>query len=564
MAGTTRPAPPRLTAGRLRLASGWVLFAFVTTHLSNHALGLVSLSAMEEGRWWFLALWRNPLGTVMLYGALLTHVTLALRSLYRRRHLRMPGWEATQLAVGLLIPPLLVSHVVGTRLAHAWFDADDPYGRVALTLWQLRPDLGLRQTIVVLAAWVHGCIGLHFWLRLRPSYAAVAPTLLGIAVLVPALALLGFAAGGREAAARASSPEAVAAVLAASNAPDAAEREALARVTDALLVVIGAGLAGVVVGREVRRARARRRLHHVSYPGGERVAIEPGTTVLEASRLAGVPHASVCGGRGRCSTCRVRIVDGLERLAPAAPAELRVLERVAAPPNVRLACQLRPTTDVFVVPLLPVSATVRDGAGPAGFRAGQEREVAVLFADLRRFTRLTERRLPYDVVFLLNRYFAVVGAAIERSGGIANQFTGDGVMALFGVDATPDRACRDAVAAAAEIARGVEALSRELTAELPAPLRIGIGIHAGPAVVGHMGYGVARYLTAVGDTVHVASRLQDLTKEYDCELIVSRAVVERAGLDAGALPRHELSVRNRAEPVVVHVVADARGLALPP
>jgi adenylate cyclase len=147
---------------------------------------------------------------------------------------------------------------------------------------------------------------------------------------------------------------------------------------------------------------------------------------------------------------------------------------------------------------------------------------------------------------------------------VANQFTGDGVMALFGVEGDPVQGCRAALAGAREIARSIETLTAELGEELPAPLRIGIGIHAGPAVVGQMGHGVARYLTAVGDTVHVASRLQELTKEYDCQLVLSRSVAERAGLDAGALPRHAVSVRNRAEPVVIYVVKDVRSLASAP
>jgi adenylate cyclase len=144
---------------------------------------------------------------------------------------------------------------------------------------------------------------------------------------------------------------------------------------------------------------------------------------------------------------------------------------------------------------------------------------------------------------------------------VANQFTGDGVMALFGVETGLEPGCRSALAAAGEIALSVEGLTGELDEALEAPLRVGIGIHAGPAVVGQMGHGVARYLTAVGDTVHVASRLQDLTKEYDCQVVVSQPVAERAGLDVSALARHALGVRNRAEPVVIYVIKDGRSLA---
>src|SRR5262245_27870455 len=125
---STHPHPPSQTHSyaawlrHVRLWSGITLFAYVTTHLANHALGLVSFAALEVGRDWFLLLWRNPLGTIVLYGALANHVALALWSLYRRRRLHMSIWEATQLLMGLTIPFLLTTHVVGTRLAHAWFD----------------------------------------------------------------------------------------------------------------------------------------------------------------------------------------------------------------------------------------------------------------------------------------------------------------------------------------------------------------------------------------------------------------------------------------------------------
>jgi adenylate cyclase len=548
---------------RLRLVTGLILFAYLTTHFSNHALGLISLAAMETGRTWFLALWRNPVGTLALYGALLTHFALALVALYRRRHLRMPAGEAVQLVLGLAIPPLLVSHITGTRVAHAWFDVTDSYTRVVLNLWQLRPDLGARQALVLLVAWTHGCIGLHFSVRLRPAYPRLAPYLLAAAVLLPTLALLGFVRAGREVAARATTPAAVAEILRATGGATAAQRERLERARDGILAGVGVSLAGVMIARQIRQLRARRRLFRVEYPDGRRVTATVGTTVLEVSRLAGIPHASVCGGRGRCSTCRVRIVRGLEALAEPAPEEVRVLRRIGAPPNVRLACQLRPNGDLAVAPLLPPAASAREGFAQPAYHAGQEREVTVLFADLRQFTRVAEGRLPYDVVFLLNRYFDAVGGAVERAGGVANQFTGDGVMALFGVEGDPAQGCRAALAAAGEIAHSIDTLTAELGDELPAPLRIGIGIHAGPAVVGQMGHGVARYLTAVGDTVHVASRLQDLTKEYECQLVISRTVAERAGLDVGALPRHAVSVRNRAEPVVIYVIKDVRSLARP-
>jgi adenylate cyclase len=556
-----RPHNAAVLLRRIRLAAGLVLLAYLATHLLNHALGLISLATMEAGRTWFLAFWRNPVGTLALYGALAAHVALALWSLYQRRSLRMPAWEAAQLFLGLMIPPLLVSHVVGTRLAHAWFDTTDSYTRVVLALWEQRPLFGVRQALVLAIAWTHGCIGLHFWLRLRPWYPRVAPVLLSTAVLLPVLALLGFAHAGREVAALARQPDWVAEVLRSANAPGPAARVRLEHMHSALLAAFVASLGAVLLARAARLARARRRGSvRFTYPDGRLVLVPRGLTVLEASRSAGIPHASVCGGRGRCSTCRVRISRGLESLPTAMPEELRVLKRVGAPPNVRLACQLRPTHDLSIVPLLPATASARDGIARPGYIAGQDREIAVLFADLRRFTALAERRLPYDVVFLLNRYCEAVGTSIEGAGGVPNQFTGDGVMALFGVETGPDNGCRCALIAAHEIVRSLDALSQTLAEELDAPLQVGIGIHAGPAIIGQMGYGAAVYLTAVGDTVNVASRLQELTKQYDCQLVISEQVVRRAGVDGSLFPRHQVMVRNHSGPLVIYTIDHVAGV----
>ena len=558
-----RRAAAQRWRSRLRLWSGCVLFLYVTLHLANHALGLISLDAMQAGRVWFVGLWRNPLGTAALYTSLVVHPLLALWSLYRRRTLRMPAWEATQVLLGLAIPPLLAAHIVGTRLAYEWYGQVDSYPRVVLSLWELRPVAGVRQATVLTIAWLHGCVGLHFWLRLRPWYPRVVPWLFATALLLPVLALLGFAHAGGEAAALARQPGGTARLLQQNPRLGAEERQTLIRVEWGLYAGFTAALGLTLLARAGRRFYVRRwRAIRITYPGGREIAVPAGFSILEASRFAQIPHASVCGGRGRCSTCRVQILRGGEAIPAPSADERRVLERVGVPPSVRLACQARPTGDVMVKPLLPATARASDGFSRPRTLAGAEQEITVLFADLRKFTALAEHRLPYDVVFFLNRYFEAVGGAIERAGGITNQFTGDGVMALFGVDADPGDGCRRALLGAQAMVEGVAHLSRTMADELDEPLRIGIGIHTGPAVVGRMGYGSTVYLTAVGDTVHVASRFQDLTKQYQAQLVISEQVAERAGIDVSTFPRHETTVRNRREPLAIRVIADVAALDL--
>ena len=557
--------PPARSAAavvrQIRLWTGLVLFTYLTTHFLNHALGLVSLEAMAAGQDWFVLVWRSLPGTIALYGSFGIHNLLALWALYRRRTLRMPAWEASQLTLGLLVPPLLVWHVVGTRLAHEVAGTQTTYTFVVLALWQLNPIAGLRQVVVLAVAWIHGCIGLHFWLRLRPWYPRLARTIYSGFLLVPVLALLGFATAGQEVSRRAREPGFVQTVIREARLPSPAQRAVLGQVARAIFWGDLGAIALVLAARAVREHIRRRQGVRIAYPGGREILVPGGFTILEASRAAGIAHASVCGGRGRCSTCRVRVIRGEEHLPAATTDELRVLGRVGAPAHVRLACQVRPRRDLAVVPLVPAGAGPAE-ALPSGHRDGEELTIAVLFADLRGFTRLAERKLPYDVVFILNRYFEAVGGAITDAGGIVNQFTGDGVMALFGVDGGgPEEGSRQAVRAAAAMVARVQELSRTLADDLDTALRLGIGIHTGPTVVGQMGYASTTYLTAVGDTVHVAARLEALTKDYACELVLSEEVAVRAGLDVSDHARHELTVRNREAPLAIFVAPSAGRLA---
>jgi adenylate cyclase len=256
----------------------------------------------------------------------------------------------------------------------------------------------------------------------------------------------------------------------------------------------------------------------------------------------------------------VRVGAGAEHLPPPAPAERKVLARIGAPPAVRLACQVRPAASLEVTPLLPPFAGPEAGFRQPGYRAGQEREIAILVADLRGFTRLADARLPFDVVFLLNRYFESMGAAVEGVGGRIDKFIGDGVMALFGIERGPEDGSRRALAAARAMAGALDELNRAFAADLPEPLRIGIGIHLGHAIVGEMGYGRAKALTAIGDAVNTASRLEGLTKDLGVQLVVSDHLAARAGVDLTAFPARDAAVRGKREPLTVRAVASALDL----
>ena len=418
-----------------RLASGLVMMAFVIMHLGNLSLSLISLEAAEAGRLWFLAIWRSLAGTVVLYVALLTHVALVLRSLYRRRSLIMPLREAAQVLAGLAIPLLVAQHVIGTRVFHELTGVPDTYEFVVRALWITSPGVGLTQAIALVVVWAHGCLGLHFWLRYRAWYPAAAPWFLIAAVLVPVVSLLAFAHAGQ-----------LVALMERQPLPDSVDQSLIPgaldtayALIDATYVFFGALVAGLFALQNPAPPPRAQNLVEIRYESGQTVRVPRGHSVLEASRIAGIPHYSVCGGRGRCSTCRVRVTSGQDDQPLAGPVEELTLTRIHAGPDVRLACQFRPVHDLTVMPLL---AAGQERALPIGSRQaapGREQEIAVLFCDIRSFTALADHRLPYDIVFLLNRYFAVVGKAVEQSGGRLDKFIGDGAMALFGLGTTQGR-----------------------------------------------------------------------------------------------------------------------------
>ncbi|MFM8768638.1 MAG: adenylate/guanylate cyclase domain-containing protein, partial [Rubrivivax sp.] len=194
--------------------------------------------------------------------------------------------------------------------------------------------------------------------------------------------------------------------------------------------------------------------------------------------------------------------------------------------------------------------------------AGSEKTIAVMFADLRGFTTLSESKLPFDVVFLLNRYFRSVGQAVEQAGGRVDKFIGDGMMALFGLNSPAPLAARQALDACARIGRALEELNTAMAAEFGAPLRIGIGLHIGPVVVGVLGHGPATGLTAIGDTVNTASRLESLSKDHGAPLLASQAVFDAAGLVPAPGEPHEVALRGRTQTLAVRAVADVASLPL--
>jgi adenylate cyclase len=552
---------------RLRLTTGVILFAYVASHFLGHATGMFGLATMESiGRGVILAPWRNWPGRTLLLASLLIHGGLGLYALYKRRTLRMPALEAVQLILGLTIPFLLAPHILTARIGPDFFHLDGAYQDVLYRIWTAAVRLG-KMFVLLLLVWTHGCLGLNFWLKKYDFYRRWRDAFLVAAVAAPFLALLGLVNAGWDAATTAKLDPTFAAIH-GPPAPESA-RAASERMLDAwtvdlqrlwLVLIVATLLSRLVRDRLERGPRGVR----VTYPDGKVVVAPRGFSILETSRWAGIAHASACGGRGRCSTCRVQIVAGLEDAPEPAASESDTLERVKAPSDVRLACQLRPIADISVIPLLAADLSPRLG-GP---RETREVLATAVFIDLRDSTKLAAGRMPFDALYIVDRYVQAVTDSVEAHGGVVTTVAGDGVMSIFGARTDPPSGARGALRAIAAVWDSIEALSRDFAADLEQPLGFGIGIHTGLAVVTSTNVGSAASLQFVGDAGNIASRLEAATKILAGICVVSEAVFNVARVEIpDDLARQELTVRGlegRTLPVVViRNRAEAEHLAVP-
>lgn len=544
---------------KLRLYSGLILFTYVLMHLLNQATGIISPEAMETVTPYLTGLWQFPPLEILLVGALICHFFLATGRLTARRSLRLRKWEWAQMLLGLSIPLLLFTHILGTRISDLAYGVASPYERVLVDLAVFKPVLGWVQALAVIVVWTHGCIGIYFWLRVKPGFRAWRGVLGLFAVVVPTLGLAGYAAGASEVLRRTAMGGRDYLIDIIENVHRTAASVDFYNhaVPPALVFALTMALGPFVV-RQVRQTVDRiKRGPILSLPDGRTVRVPPGATVLEALRESNVAMASVCGGHGRCTTCRIHCGTGLDELTPPGRVEKSALLSINAPHGWRLACQVRPQHDLAIAPLLPPNATARDGRRPGGL-SGSEQQVVVLFTDLRDSTRLGESKMPYDVLFILNQFFAEMTEALRVSGGLYAQFNGDGLMALYGLQTRDTgQMIAEALHGATEMLRRIEALNEHLASELPHRLRIGIGMHIGEAIVGEMGPPGRETISAIGDTINTAARLEGRCKEHGVPLILSQALVDHGQI---ALPEdataHEVELRGKSRTVTYYAFED--------
>jgi len=562
---------------RLQIISGLILFTFVLFHFINLTFGLISLDLML----WFQdvrqVITRSVLGSIILGAALLTHMGLVLYRLARRSSLKMPLWEWIRIVFGFSIPFLLIPHVAKTRGVNLLNNIDDDYLYVLPNIW---PELGWQQSILLLIVWVHACIGLHYWLRIHAWYRGMFMPLFALVVALPILSIAGFSVAGPAAKQRVAAnlvdktQAQMAADTKAESTPvtpyggsvePAANTKSWFKVItpvqleDYSLNIFIVALLGTLSIFAVKYGRRKfGKQIEIDYKSVRKLRTPTGSTLLEISRENNIPHASQCGGRARCSTCRVRILAGAQTLASPGKDEAATLTRIKAGPDVRLACQIRPDQDLELVQLVRPSTAVQTPGIGSQEDEGVERNVAVMFIDVRGFTAMSSQKLPYDVVYILNALFEAVGEVIKEQDGWIDKYLGDGLMAIFGRDDGPVSGMQHALQAAAKIDLVLEQVNETLASELKSPLKIGIGLHAGPLVLGRIGHRDSASLTVIGTTVNTAARLEAMTKDKGVQLILSLAAAEYAGLEMDGFEVEDVQVRGISEPVAILCVKCAR------
>lgn len=523
----------------LRLWAGLILMIFVTSHLINHAVGIFGVSAMSEMQEWRVWIWRSWPGTVLLLGSILVHVALSLKRALSRRTWRMPRLEALQLLFGLVIPFMLAQHVLGTRVLSSIAGIDDSYANLLRFLW---PDNALWQSATLLVVWTHGVIGLFFAFRQRRWFHRLKLAFLMAAVIVPLMSLAGFVSAGREAL-KLDVPQEV---------WSAAQIAAYGTASSWAKVIVG-GFVLVFVGGIGLRALQIRLAHGVTirYTGHGEVTGPKGMTLLEMSRRSQIPHPSACGGRGRCASCRVLVLKGSEELAPPSGLEQKMLTRIRAPQQVRLACQIRPRTDLSIRILLPSDMGSLSATGNASaLEWGAREDLTVLFADVRAFSALARHQLPTDLVVLLGRIIDELTQATLAHGGAVVQVQTDGIMTVFGLGKSAKAGAAAAVEAAADMLKTLSLANQEFGLALPQPVRIGIGIHTGPVIVSRIGDAERGYqMVVLGATVDAASRLEDATKELVADCVISVDTLNAAGISADAIELRQLHYKNGETPI---------------
>ena len=540
----------------LRIISGLLLFTYSLMHLLNHSVNLISYEVADLVREkYFSPIWQSFIALVLLYSSFIVHILLGIYAIVRKKSFKMTLMEWAQLVMPFLALLLLIQHVAAGFIITKVFGGNETYELVFAAILSSPDQIVLDSifwTLMTLFIWLHGVIGIHGLLKFKSEFYVRNFHLINFFYwIIPIFSILGFIAGlrGLSVLNYIKSLQGLDNYIFSvfeKNIPQQAfpivfQIEPL--VLKYYPIVIAVLLLVILIN--IIRARFFGSIV-IKYSNNQTVLVPKGTTVLEASRMAGIPHQSICGGKGRCTTCRIRILSNATSVPDPNEFETRAILKNGWDKDIRLACQLRPINTITILPILNPGSKFQS-SGKQEILMGTESEIAILFVDLRNFTDLSERKLPFDVVYILNKYYEICGEAIERHSGRLDKFIGDGIMAIFDKQKFIEENSRNAIKAAKEISSKMHDFNRQMKTDFSEELKLGMGVHAGSTIVGLMGYGSTISETAVGDNVNIASRLETLTKDFECELVLSKYVVDKSGLNSDNLPSESVKLRGKAD-----------------
>lgn len=282
-------------------------------------------------------------------------------------------------------------------------------------------------------------------------------------------------------------------------------------------------------------------------------------TILDVTLRAGIAHTHVCGGRARCSTCRVHVIDGLEHVTSRNAEEEALAKTLKLPADIRLACQTCTTGDITirraVVDELDIEIISEQFGDDSGASLGREIDAAILFTDVVNYTEFAASLPAYDVVHVLNRYYRTMNDIIEKHSGVISDVAGDGILALFGVLSERENAVLDAVVSVKEMQAALVSFNEYLDQMYGWTFGIRAGVHFGSVVVGNFDTGRMRKVAAIGDAVNLASRIETANKEFGTQLLISSAAHERVASEVDAKAMEPTALKGKEGSYVLHAVA---------
>ncbi len=547
---------------KLRIVTGLILFVYVFMHLLNHSFNLISIQSADFVRKeYFSIIWQNPIGIFALYFSLIVHMFLGFYAIIIKKSLKLKKKDWVQIVFPVLALIMLLQHVAVSFIITKVFPGEETYELVFAAI-HAAPDDYLSNTLLfsfmTIFIWFHGVIGIDSYLKHKASqnkkfsiYLRFLPIFVIFYWILPTSSVLGFLVGLKEMdfivqlKALENIDKFLFSVLNKYIPPDAfpfvfqVKPLVMNYYPIFILSII------ILIFLSILKTKFYGTIE-VKYPGNKSVFISKGTSILDASKIGNISHQAICGGRGRCTTCRIKIISDQNKVNKPNVNEIKAIERAGLDEGIRLACQLRPTNDITVIPLLNPNSSVQNLKNLLNL-TGKEQETVILFVDLRDFTKLSETALPYDVVYILNKYYAACGEVIEKNNGRLDKFIGDGIMAIFDNSNSISTNSRNAILSANKISLKMQDLNNEINYEFSKKIKFGIGIHAGNTIVGMMGYGNNVSETVVGDNVNIASRLETLSKQFKCELVVSKYVALRANMKTNDLITKKVKIRGRKD-----------------